>query len=182
MRPWGASDAYTPRAHGDYVACTATSYGLMLAYNQLSGNAGLRNLGTGGGGRKGAQRLVILETDGMANQATSAGFTNAGPYDSFYSVAPGDGGKDARRLRRAVRRRRAGRSPCLRPQPGRARSLGSRARSSVWRPYLDYRMFALAAETVEGLLARRPHSLLTEPAPDTDAAKRLLSVCAHACA
>ena len=35
-----------------------------------------------------AQKLVILETDGMANAATTAATTNAGAYKSFYNVGP----------------------------------------------------------------------------------------------
>ena len=44
----------------------------MLAYNQFSGNSSLQGPGLGGFGRKGAQKIVILETDGMANQASGA--------------------------------------------------------------------------------------------------------------
>ena len=78
VRPWDTNGDLTPRAHGDYCSNTATSYGLMLAYNQLSGNTALQSAGMGGYGRKGAQRLVILETDGLANQSTTAGTTSAG--------------------------------------------------------------------------------------------------------
>ena len=31
---------------------------------------------------------MILETDGMANQATSATATSAGPYNSYYNIGP----------------------------------------------------------------------------------------------
>src|SRR5262249_5005374 len=62
VRPWDPNGLQTPRAHGDYNGNTATSYGLMLAYNQFSSQASLRGLLLGGFGRKGAQRLVILET------------------------------------------------------------------------------------------------------------------------
>ena len=58
----------------------------MLAYNQFSGNVALQGPGMGGFGRKGAQRLVILETDGLANVATSAGVTNGGPYMGNFNV------------------------------------------------------------------------------------------------
>lgn len=86
VRPWSTADQQTPRAHGDYNANTATDYGLMLAYNQLSGNTTLRTSGMGGWGRKGAQKIVILETDGMANVATNASVVNAGAYKSYYVV------------------------------------------------------------------------------------------------
>ena len=42
VRPWDTNGELTPRAHGDYDSNTATSYGLMLAYNQLSGNTALQ--------------------------------------------------------------------------------------------------------------------------------------------
>lgn len=89
VRPWDANGMQTPRAHGDYNANTATSYGLMLAYNQFSSDTTLRSQALGGLGRKGAQRLVILETDGMANVATSAGFTASG-LNSHYNLGPSD--------------------------------------------------------------------------------------------
>ena len=93
VTPWDANGLNTPHAHGDYDANTATSYGLMLAYNQFSSSAILRGSGQGGGlGRKGAQRLLILETDGMANQASSVPFntsvTGGGnpTNNSYYNV------------------------------------------------------------------------------------------------
>jgi hypothetical protein len=78
----------TPRAHGDYDANTATSYGLMLAYNQFSSSTALQSAGIGGWGRKGADKLLILETDGMANQASTVSTTNSGAYNSYYNTAP----------------------------------------------------------------------------------------------
>jgi Flp pilus assembly protein TadG len=93
ITPWSAADAYTPRAHGDYDANTATSYGFMLAYNQLSSSSTLRSQAVGGYGRKGARRLIILETDGMANQASGATFTSSvsgSTNNSYYNILPGD--------------------------------------------------------------------------------------------
>ena len=90
VRLWDANDQLTPRAHGDYDANTATSYGLMLAYNQFSSNSALQSPGLGGYGRVGAQRIVILETDGMANTSTSAGTSSQGTYQSYYLIRPGD--------------------------------------------------------------------------------------------
>jgi Flp pilus assembly protein TadG len=86
VRPWDANGLQAPRAHGDYCSNTATSYGLMMAYNQFSSSPTLQAAGIGGFGRKGAQKLVILETDGMANVATSATMTNMGAYQSYYNV------------------------------------------------------------------------------------------------
>jgi Flp pilus assembly protein TadG len=90
VRLWDSNGQLTPRAHGDYNGNTATSYGLMLAYNQFSSDTSLQSAGLGGFGRVGAQRIVILETDGMANTATSAGTSNGGPYQSYYLIRPGD--------------------------------------------------------------------------------------------
>ena len=93
VTPWDANGLNTPHAHADYDANTATSYGLMLAYNQFSSSATLQSSGQGGGlGRKGAQRLLILETDGMANQASSVPFvgsvtTGSSPVNnSYYNI------------------------------------------------------------------------------------------------
>jgi hypothetical protein len=86
VTPWDSNGLNTPHAHGDYDANTATSYGLMLAYNQFSSSSALSGMSPvqGGLGRKGAQRLIILETDGMANTSTLATFVN--------SVSSGSGG------------------------------------------------------------------------------------------
>jgi hypothetical protein len=70
---------------------------MMLAYNQLSCNTTLLGLdessspGVGGRGRVGAQRLIIYETDGMANQGSTLanGFASGGHYDSYYRIQPG---------------------------------------------------------------------------------------------
>jgi len=95
VRPWDTNGMQTPRAHADYCANTTSDYGLMLAYNQLSGTS---YYGTaGGGGRKGATRIVIFETDGMANQVTTCGFSqtvtgtgSAAVNNSYYKIAPTD--------------------------------------------------------------------------------------------
>jgi hypothetical protein len=79
----------TPSAHGDWNANTATNFGFMLAYNELSGTS--YSTGLGGNGRYGASRLVILETDGMANVACGANFTQnvtSGVNNSYYKVNP----------------------------------------------------------------------------------------------
>jgi hypothetical protein len=88
VRPWDPNGLQTPRAHGDYDAKTATSYGLMLAYNQFSSSLTLQAANIGGFGRKGAQKLVVLETDGMANIASTVGTTNSGAYNSYYNTPP----------------------------------------------------------------------------------------------
>ncbi len=90
VTPWDANGLNTPHAHGDYDANTATSYGLMLAYNQFSSSTILSGGSQGGGlGRKGAQRLLILETDGMANQASTVPFVNtvtSGTNNSYFNI------------------------------------------------------------------------------------------------
>jgi Flp pilus assembly protein TadG len=95
VRPWDTNGQQTPCAHGDFDSNTATDYGMMLAYNQLSSSTTLQtaavngqSVAAGGFGRKGAQKIVILETDGMVNQASSATFTNSGSYNSYYNLAP----------------------------------------------------------------------------------------------
>ncbi len=80
----------TPRAMGG----TCFSMPLMLAYNQFSANTSLKTynpapapVGDAGGlGRKGAQKVIILETDGLPNTTASAAFTSNGAYNSFYNV------------------------------------------------------------------------------------------------
>jgi len=95
IRPYDDDNLDVPRAFGG----TTTVMGFMLAYNQFSSNASLRSyapspapLGEAGGlGRKGAQRLVILQTDGMANNAASASLVNSGANNSYYKVRqPGE--------------------------------------------------------------------------------------------
>jgi hypothetical protein len=101
VTPWSTDGLNVPRAHGDYDNNTASSYGFMLAYNQYSAATVLQGNQTdglgpvGGFGRKGATKLVIYETDGMANQGTDPtggkkGFVNNGPYQSYYAILPGD--------------------------------------------------------------------------------------------
>lgn len=92
LRLWTEESQGTPRANSDYTANTCTHHGFMLAYNQFSSSASLRSVGAGGHGRRGAQRLVILETDGMANVNTrpSQSFWNAGAGSSYYRIRPGD--------------------------------------------------------------------------------------------
>jgi hypothetical protein len=97
VRPWDSNGAQSPRAFGDWTANTASSYGFMLAYNQLSCSATLSSLdqssypGTGGLGRVGAERLIIYETDGMANQGSTPnnGFVQGSYYNSNYQIQPG---------------------------------------------------------------------------------------------
>jgi hypothetical protein len=97
VRPWDSNGQQTPRAHADYDANTASSYGFMLAYNQFSGNPTLRGMensgttGVGGLGRVGADRLVIYETDGMANQESVPAnpFVTSSAGNSYYPILPG---------------------------------------------------------------------------------------------
>jgi hypothetical protein len=96
-RPWDANDIQTPRAHGDYCANTTLKHGYMLAFNQFSESSTVRGNVVGGQpvgglGRKGAQRLVINELDGMANfdSIPTSGFQNNGANLSYYRILPGD--------------------------------------------------------------------------------------------
>lgn len=95
IRMYDADNGDVPRASGG----TTPVMGFMQAYNQFSGNTSLRTwapspapVGEAGGlGRKGAQRLVILETDGMPNTLASASFNNSGAYNSYYKIRyPGE--------------------------------------------------------------------------------------------
>ena len=85
-----------PRAGGD----TCFAMGLMLCYNQFAvtptNDSVLRTYVTsspvtfptgmaGGMGRKGAQKLVIFETDGQPNCTATASLVNAGNY-SYYQI------------------------------------------------------------------------------------------------
>jgi Flp pilus assembly protein TadG len=88
VSPWDANGSQTPDAFGDYTSNTTTNHGLMLAYNQFSTSSTLSSAGIGGLGRVGAKKLVILETDGMANNNTNTGFTNNGGTSSYYNILP----------------------------------------------------------------------------------------------
>jgi hypothetical protein len=89
VRPYDSDNMDVPRAVGG----TCYSMGLMNAYNQFSANTSLRTYNpaepqgdAGGMGRKGAQKIVIFETDGAPNTTASAGFVNAGQYNSYYQI------------------------------------------------------------------------------------------------
>ncbi len=88
--------ADTPRADGD----TSFAMALMLCYNQFAvtspTDTTLRSYATsspitfpsgmaGGMGRKGAQKVVIFETDGLPNCSATASLVNAGSY-SYYKI------------------------------------------------------------------------------------------------
>ena len=94
VTPYDANNLEVPRAMGG----TCYAMGLMLAYNQFSGNSALLNYNTstwggvlandaGGGGRNGAQKIVVFETDGAPNVTASANFVNGvGSSNSYYQV------------------------------------------------------------------------------------------------
>ena len=86
----------TPRADGD----TCFAMGLMLSYNQFAvtttSDATLRSFTTsspitfpsgmaGGMGRKGAQKVIMFETDGLPNCTASANLVSGGSY-SYYQI------------------------------------------------------------------------------------------------
>ena len=85
VRPWDPAIENLARAHGDYMANTTSYYGMMVCHNELSSSQTLRSLGIGGNGREGSDRLVIFETDGMANVSglTSPHFNSA---ESYYNL------------------------------------------------------------------------------------------------
>ncbi len=92
--PWDGLTAGVniPRAHGDWDSNTSTSYGFMLAYNQMSSASALQTTtpSSGGFGRVGATRLVIYETDGMANEDSLAtgGNTVVNSNNDFVTGSP----------------------------------------------------------------------------------------------
>ena len=91
VTPYDSNNLEVPRAMGG----TCYSMALMLAYNQFSGNSALVNYNTatypavnaydaGGGGRVGAQKIIIFETDGAPTPPRQANFVNNGAYNSYY--------------------------------------------------------------------------------------------------
>lgn len=91
INPYDYTDGVeTPRAMGG----TCFAMPLMLAYNQFSGSSSLVNYNpspaptgdAGGLGRKGAQKIVVLETDGLPNTTATASLANGGAYNSYYQV------------------------------------------------------------------------------------------------
>lgn len=90
ITPYSADFANVPRAKGG----TAPGMGFMIAYNLLSSSVDLRlhaqpqpdYRGSAGGlGRKGANRLIIFETDGVPNTRAHAAFVSSGK-DSYYPI------------------------------------------------------------------------------------------------
>ncbi len=71
---------------------TCPMWGFTLAYNQFSSNSSLLNFDSGqpvgmagGQGRLGARKLVIFETDGVPNHTATAGFSNNGVGQSYFT-------------------------------------------------------------------------------------------------
>ncbi len=89
VTPFDSRNIEVPRAFGS----TCYAYPLMLAYNQFSGNTSLQTYSSGqptgdagGMGRKGAQKLIIFETDGAPNTTANSALTAAGAYNSYYNI------------------------------------------------------------------------------------------------
>ncbi len=89
VTPYDSNNIEVPRASGG----TCYSMGLMLAYNQFSANSTLPSFSSGqtsgdagGNGRKGAQKIVIFETDGAPNTSASANFVTSSAYNNYYKV------------------------------------------------------------------------------------------------
>jgi hypothetical protein len=91
VRPWDPDGIQTPSSGADYQSNTCSNYGFMLAYNQFTAAPSARSDGLGGSGRKGAQRLIIFETDGMANVAAIATFqVDSNGKDYYYRLGSND--------------------------------------------------------------------------------------------
>jgi hypothetical protein len=105
MCPYDTAMSDVPRAVGG----TCYAMGLMLAYNQFNSDPAERTYDgspptvptgrAGGLGRKGSQKLIIFETDGMVSatiQSSSSQytkgdyFTSNGSYNSYYKVRQND--------------------------------------------------------------------------------------------
>ena len=89
VRPYDSNNLEVPRAMGS----TCYAMGLMLAYNQFSANSSLVSYNpgapagdAGGMGRRGAQKIIIFETDGAPNTTASATLNNFGTANSYYRV------------------------------------------------------------------------------------------------
>lgn len=87
VTPYDANNLEVPRAFGG----TCYAMPLMLAYNQFSAASACSSYATpagiaGGNGRKGAQKIVIFETDGAPNTTAGGTLTNGGAYQSYYKV------------------------------------------------------------------------------------------------
>jgi Flp pilus assembly protein TadG len=87
VTPYDANNLEVPRAFGG----TCYAMPLMLAYNQFSAASACSGYATpagiaGGNGRKGAQKIIIFETDGAPNTTASGTLQNSGSYQSYYKV------------------------------------------------------------------------------------------------
>jgi hypothetical protein len=89
VRPYDSDNADVPRAFGG----TCYAMGLMQAYNQFSGNTSLMTFNpaepsgdAGGNGRRGAQKVIIFETDGVPNTSATATLSNLGSHNSYYRI------------------------------------------------------------------------------------------------
>ncbi len=95
IRPYDSENTEVPRAMG----ATCYAMGLMQAYNQFSAHSSLSafnpsepNGDAGGNGRRGAQKIVIFETDGLPNHTATASLVNNGAHQSYYRVRYKSGG------------------------------------------------------------------------------------------
>lgn len=90
VTPYDSNNLEVPRAMGG----TCYAMALMLAYNQFSSNPALQTYNTGGAtgdaggnGRKGAQKIIIFETDGQPTfYTTSLTLSNRTPYQAYYPI------------------------------------------------------------------------------------------------
>jgi hypothetical protein len=90
VSPYDSDNLEVPRAMGG----TCYAYALMLAYNQFSSNSSLRTYNTagdigdaGGNGRKGAQKIIIFETDGQPTfYTTSLNLSNKVANQAYYPI------------------------------------------------------------------------------------------------
>jgi len=91
----GATARNIPNSAGS----TCPHQGLLVAYNEFSSRTS-----PSFNGRRGAAKVVILETDGIPNYAWNATFANGGAYNSYYNLTTGKSGgaSDAYTATRAI--------------------------------------------------------------------------------
>ncbi len=85
IRPWDVTAEKALRANGDYNSNTSSYYAFMVTHNELSPSPTARGNGVGGRGRRGADKLVIFETDGMANVGGTSK-PHFRPAESYYDL------------------------------------------------------------------------------------------------
>ena len=93
------SGGTTPRNIPNSAGSTCPHQGLLVAYNEFSSRTSPAY-----NGRRGAAKVVILETDGIPNYSYTNTYVNGGAYNSYYTLgsATGGGASQARTATQAI--------------------------------------------------------------------------------